>query len=467
MNKTIVLLITLIILTPSIIIVKPVSTELVENSWETKASLPTPRACVGAAVVKGKIYVIGGMPDYDTNEEYDPATNTWTTKAPMPTGRCNFGITVYENKIYCIGGQFSHEQNPYAGSEFTGTVEVYDPATDEWKTKNPMPAPRCQLQASVVNGKIYLIGGRSRDQNSTVSSTVSLNEVYDPKTDTWTTKTPMPYPVTFYSSAVVGNKIYLFGGLDESNDRTHPTQMSVNQIYNADTDTWSLGAPLLNAVLKGAAAATSGVFAPQRIYVVGGEVRYPVEQQASNIVQIYDPKNDSWSYGASMLSRRIYLGLAVVDDRLYAIGGANGYILPGWTGSAENAMYTPFEHLESIDGTRPVVTILSPENRTYNSSNVALVFVVNELASWMGYSLDKEERVNVTSNTTLSGLSNGVHNVTMYANDTFGNMGISETSSFTVETQQELFPTLLVIAVSVAVIAVAVGLIVYFRKRKH
>ncbi|MGD0978070.1 MAG: kelch repeat-containing protein [Candidatus Bathyarchaeia archaeon] len=55
------------------------------------------------APVEGKIYAIGGYKQgsltLNTNEEYDPVTNTWTTRAPMPTARMEFGIAVWQDKI--------------------------------------------------------------------------------------------------------------------------------------------------------------------------------------------------------------------------------------------------------------------------------------------------------------------------------------------------------------------------------
>ena len=441
-------------------VAKPASGAAVaENSWVPKESLPTARSDLGVAVVNGRIYAIGGRPDYDTNEEYDPAADTWATKAPMPTARYKFGIAVYNNKIYCIGGQSSN-RSINARPEQTGAIEVYDPATNTWETMVPMPNPRSQFQASVVDGKIYLMGGRTGGQYSTVS----LNEVYDPNTGSWTTKTPMIYPVVSYSSAVVGKRIYVFGGQDEFNETMN---LAVNQIYDVETDAWSLGASLPTSVWNSAAGATSGVLVPQRIYVVGGDPG-PGGEQATDLVQIYDPEVDSWSYGARMPSARLDLAMAVIDDRLYVIGGATGYTLPPvWDSIAKNAMYTPVGYPGSIDGAKPVITVLSPENRTYNSSSVSLVFAVNEQASWLGYSLDGEETVTVTGNTTLSGLPNGLHNVIVYANDTFGNMGTSENSSFTVEAQQEPFPTLPVVVIFVAVLTSCAGLLVFFRGRKR
>jgi hypothetical protein len=94
-----------------------------------------------------------------------------------------------------------------------------------------------------------------------------------------------------------------------------------------------------------------------------------------------------------------------------------------------------------------------------------LVFTVNKPVNWTGYSLDGEANVTITGNTTLSGLSNGLHNITVYAKDEFENMAASKTISFSVEVP---FPAVPIAAASVAiVVVVGVGLLVYFKKRKH
>ena len=117
----------------------------------------------------------------------------------------------------------------------------------------------------------------------------------------------------------------------------------------------------------------------------------------------------------------------------------------------------------------PLIKVLSPINQIYPFSSVSLVFTVNKPVYLIGYSLDGGETIPVTGNVTLSGLSNNLHNVTVYANDTFGNTGVSETISFTVAAPEpEPFPTVPVAVASVASFAVAVvGLLVYFRKRRR
>jgi len=95
----------------------------------------------------------------------------------------------------------------------------------------------------------------------------------------------------------------------------------------------------------------------------------------------------------------------------------------------------PSEAIEpSSDTSPPTILVISPENKTYPVYEVPLTFTVNEVTSWIGYSLDGQTNVTVNSNTTVSNLSEGAHTLTVYANDTAGNMGYSATVYFTVDT---------------------------------
>ena len=117
------------------------------------------------------------------------------------------------------------------------------------------------------------------------------------------------------------------------------------------------------------------------------------------------------------------------------------------------------------DVTPPTISVISPENKTYTVSNVSLTFIISEPASWISYSLDEQANVTIAGNTTLTGLSDGTHSLTVYAKDTAGNTGTSETAYFTIETKEaEPFPTTW-IAAAIAIIAVfGAALLVYFVK---
>ena len=142
---------------------------------------------------------------------------------------------------------------------------------------------------------------------------------------------------------------------------------------------------------------------------------------------------------------------------------------------------TPYVFVPPPDTTSPTISIVSPENKTYTTNIVcmhawnivSLNFTVGEPTSWIGYSLDGQANVTISGNTTLFGLSEGSHSLTVYAKDTTGNTGSSETIYFTVipsppkNGSYEHFTrwTELAVAVSLMIVAaVAAALLVYFRK---
>jgi len=86
----------------------------------------------------------------------------------------------------------------------------------------------------------------------------------------------------------------------------------------------------------GGAGATTGVYAPKKIYVMGRTL-YDDSNYVYGVNRVYDVSSDSWSDGARMLTPRLRFGVAVVDDMVYVVGGQTEY-----TGvSALNEVYVP------------------------------------------------------------------------------------------------------------------------------
>ena len=124
----------------------------------------------------------------------------------------------------------------------------------------------------------------------------------------------------------------------------------------------------------------------------------------------------------------------------------------------------------TVDLKPPTISVMSVKNKTYTTAHVPLNFTVNEPVSQITYSLDGQKNVTIAGNTTLTNLSYGEHNVTVYATDAAGNTGTSETIFFTIvepEPEIEPFPTILVVASVITVVFVGVGLQVYFKKHKN
>jgi len=116
------------------------------------------------------------------------------------------------------------------------------------------------------------------------------------------------------------------------------------------------------------------------------------------------------------------------------------------------------------DGNAPVISSVSVENKTYSQDNLSLNFTVNQPTSWIGYCLDGQTNVTAIGNFALSELASGSHTLTIYANDTVGNMGTSATISFSIA---EPFPTTIALT-SIATIAIlGTGISLYFKKYRR
>lgn len=109
------------------------------------------------------------------------------------------------------------------------------------------------------------------------------------------------------------------------------------------------------------------------------------------------------------------------------------------------------------------VFVICPENNTYTTASVPLNFTVYKPTSWIGYSLDGQDNVTINGNITLAQLPIGLHSITVYVKDTFGNTGVSKTIHFTIA---EPFPTALVVAAIASVIVIGAVILLLFKMKK-
>ena len=153
-------------------------------------------------------------------------------------------------------------------------------------------------------------------------------------------------------------------------------------------------------------------------------------------------------------------------------------VLQGSTGAGRNeaAMtiyYGTYELRSSLRVNFKVesVSILSPQNKTYNSSDIPLLFTARNSVTQMSYSLDENKKVPVDGNTTLYRLPNGNHRLAIYGTDGNGNTAVSETLFFTVDAPEPVSPSFPVVPVAAAVTVIAAvsvaGWLLYRRKRRR
>ena len=292
---------------------------------------PLTRSYHGAAVVNGRIYVIGGAGEdnkpFVSVQVYDPATGTWAARANMPTARGLFGTSAVGGTIYAIGGTTR-------GRDKLAVVEAYDTATDTWTRRADMPTPRNALSAAVVDGKIYAIGGWGYDRPeggwesidpTATGQDFSTVEVYDPKTDTWATRADMPTPRSHMTVSALGGKIYAIGGGARIVAGRSGEWLALLEVYDTATNRWARAADLPTPRSVMSSSVVDG-----RIYVMGGAFhRGPTSSteelmrtlRTLSVVEVYDPASGRWTKGADLATARGWFTTSVVNGRVYVVGG--------------------------------------------------------------------------------------------------------------------------------------------------
>ena len=296
------------------------------GGWEQITELPIWRIGDATAAVKGKIYLIGGFdhhenlggraPALSTVDVYDTQTNTWHTAANMPTPRVAPQTAVFSNEIYVFGGY--DRTGPRGALRYKKNVEVYDTGTDTWVKKRNMPTLRESFTTAVVNGKIYVIGGRVQDKRLDEGVATGLVEVYDPLTNRWEKRADMPTERGETSAVVVGGKIYVLGGYTW---RKVPglAERFVTRIeeYNPKTDKWRKLPDM--PMFKGWFAT---VAVDNEIYTVGG---IDLEKGLKRIsdVDVYNPSANKWRKIEPMTIPATTTAV-VVRGKIYALGSFKG-----------------------------------------------------------------------------------------------------------------------------------------------
>jgi len=236
----------------------------------------------------------------------------WTPKTVMPTARMGLSTSVVNGKIYAIGGAASLTGTYYP------TVEEYDPMTDTWTRKANMPTARVGLAGAVVNDRVYVSGGGPRNETS-----LPTLEEYDPATDTWSPKSDMPTPRTFHSACAVDGKMYVLAG---SNWVVPDAEWDVSalDVYDPATDTWAT-----EGVIPTPRSGAGICVVDGRILLVGGAVGSLHNPPVSTLEE-YDPVTGAWTRKADMPTARMFLSASVLNGKAYAAGGGvwNGAILP-------------------------------------------------------------------------------------------------------------------------------------------
>jgi N-acetylneuraminic acid mutarotase len=296
-----------------------------QGKWESATKFPKPLEEVVGVSLGERLFVMAGL-DFWTGVgvvyEYDFAGKKWIEKKKMPIPAHHVMATSLNGKIYVFGG-FTQPGTEEAWLPVSDAWE-YSPETDSWKALAPMPTPRGAGGAVEINGKIYVVGGANMPPNATVKAisfaqphvTIGTLEEYDPATNTWRSRTQMPTPRNHFVAAAVNGKLYVAGGRTGAALITRSSNTNITEEYDPATDRWALRAPMPTA-----RSGTAGGVYKGKIYVAGGEFQDDKVMMAFRAFETYDPATNSWGNAPRMRVPRHGFGGAIVGNEFHAVAG--------------------------------------------------------------------------------------------------------------------------------------------------
>lgn len=255
------------------------------NSWTKVASLPKARSHIVSVVRDGQLYVLGGTNPGNTASSdvtvYSPGTDTWSKAPSLPGGRKTPVAGLIDGTVYLSGG--SHATSTYAG-RFGA----------RWEAGTAMPVALGEVAGGRIASTLYLVGESS-------NATLALNLA----TGTWRSNLPVrPFVGHHHAAEVINGRLYLFGGLGAGAGKV--------QIYDPTANTWTLGRDMPFAAGSSSSALIGG-----RVYVAGGIIG----STTTNRVARFDPGTNTWTELAAMPQGRNHAASGTDGSRMFVAGG--------------------------------------------------------------------------------------------------------------------------------------------------
>ena len=292
----------------------------VNIKWEEGASAPVGCAGHTAVWLNGLVYVgggreTGGKKSYTINC-YNPVNNSWSS--PINTPYCLFAMTTLNNKLLIAGGE---------DKSFRKTNQILTMDTGRLTNYTKMITARSHATAAGHQGMLIITGGED-DKNKLLSST----ELFDNSNGQWYTCNDLPQPQYRLQSVIVGNILYLLGGVDK--DGVSPA------VFSALLDTLSRHQLKWNTHQDTPCCCSAAVSVHgTHLLIVGGSKETEMDYIRYSDVYKLNKVNHSWeAIGHIPSARSSSAAVSTADNRVIVIGGGKDkgkHTNTVWIGSCE------------------------------------------------------------------------------------------------------------------------------------
>jgi N-acetylneuraminic acid mutarotase len=181
------------------------------------------------------------------------------------------------------------------------------PPDGRWREEPALPAPRDELKAVTLDGRILIANGHGLTEDDQAISQ-SIVQAFDPASDSYEGVTDSPLPLDHAVAAAYRGDLYLVGGFSNGEPQDRLWR------YSSDTGEWDE-----LASMQTARYAPAGAVVGDKLYVAGGstgELETPYRS-----MEVYDFETGEWQAGPDMPTPRHHVSGAALDGQLYVIGG--------------------------------------------------------------------------------------------------------------------------------------------------
>ncbi|XP_061574247.1 kelch-like protein 38 [Cololabis saira] len=252
-----------------------------------------PRRCTNSDM----LVVIGGRKNnVQTSREalvFDELAQKWQRLTKLPIRLYKASYVSLQSVLYVIGGLITNTKH----SQVSRTVYTLSLKTNQWRTAEPTLEPHFAHQSVSYLHFIFVLGGLGPDRRLT-----NRVERYDSMFNQWELMAPMPEAVLHPAVAATNQRIYVFGGEDAMQN---PVRLI--QVYHIGRNLWS---KMENRTVKNVSA--PAVVMDDKIYIIGGYTRRTIA---------YETRTNTFIKCANLRERRMHHSATVLNNKLYITGG--------------------------------------------------------------------------------------------------------------------------------------------------
>jgi len=348
----------------------------------------------------GRILLAGGLElvtptsgyVLDLFEIFDPQTQTFAQiPGVMQHPRASHSATLMsDGRVMLLGGMNEV-------GVIVGTGDIFDPATGVNTPIAVMSSPRATHTATLLaDGRVFVAGGFAlldpNDPTSSLTSTLSTTEIYDPATNRWQAGPGLSKQLTGHTASLLSNgQVLIAGGIEIT--------MIFGQVLPSITANCSRFDPQSNqlvatAPMPQAATMHAQVTLPNgNALVVGGADLNFISYQILTNCQVYNAGSNSWSSAGNLQFPRAYPGVAVAGSKIVAVGGIaaidsfSGALTSepsvesaplsasGWTSPGNLILTRPIPLVSAFDGGQRVLITGGPDSTGTALDQTGEVFI--------------------------------------------------------------------------------------------